>query len=323
MSNENQTLPTSLEDAMRMVREGDQETSSEVVGSGSLEESSALDTAGESGGTDGAVSGEVSTQGTTQNQLWSGVGGTSQQSNEGNQSDGGSTTVGLGNKSADQIDPVPAFDYAEMQKQYISSATRMAVNAANEAFQQNGITKVSINDLYKRDESGRVSFDNPDDPSHPFNSRQEAQQWIDAINAQIDREWKQVAKHYQDEYLKEMEPAMELIRFGPTFEKMSKAEQDIFDEIIAPYEIKDEAGATIGYSCNLQEAKNVAVNICSKMNQSTPQSQGEVQNQQATASGPALDATTSGSSSSQNGKEEPKNMQDAIRLINESKKQKK
>lgn len=330
MSNENQTLPTSLEDAMRMVRETDEQNSTEAVGGGSMEQGSNMESGaptGEQGGNTGNQSGEVSNKSTTQNQLWSGVNEANGQSQENSFTDGGSTASSMGSSQASgAVNPSRGltFDYAQMSRQYVEDASRKAVEATNELFRNNGISKFSLDDLYQRDESGRVLFENPDEPDRPFTSRAEAKEWINAFNEEIDEAWNKYAREYQYSFMKDIEPAMEMFQFGPEYEKMSKAEQDIFDEITNPYIITDEDGTSIGYSCDLNKMKNVAVNICAKMNQSNLQGQGGAQNQQATTSGPALDATTSGSNSAQgNSSEEPKNIQDAMRIINSQKKQQK
>ena len=56
-------------------------------------------------------------------------------------------------------------------------------------FAEQQIEMWSIEDLYEKDEhTGRVRFRNPDDPSRDFQSRYEAQQFVDAMNKTFKRE---------------------------------------------------------------------------------------------------------------------------------------
>ena len=321
MTNENQTTPTSLEDAMRLVRQGNQQATDSSVGSTGVEQNGDLGTEQQP---QPSSIGSVSEQSETQNQLWNQTNEAHGESGESNTTPGGYSDSSNVGQSGDPINPAPRYNYQEIGKQYIESASRQAVQAANEIFRENGIKKMSINDLYERDETGRVSFTNPDDPNRPFSSRTEAQEWVNSINAQIDSEWKKLASQYQRQYLEEIMPAMRLLQFGPTYEKMSKGEQDIFDELIAPYEVTDGDGNVIGYSCDLVAFGNVARNIYAKTGAAQQQGQGAAQTNQNIASGPALDATTSGSITSSNGKsEEPTNIQEAMIMLKSQKQDKK
>lgn len=188
---------------------------------------------------------------------------------------------------------------------------------ATRVFKENGINQVTINDLYQRDDRGRVTFTNPDDPDRPFSNRQEAQQWVDAYNSQVKQEWNKYAVEVRDRYMQDTMPAMRLMQFAPIYDSMDSKAQEIMDQIIEPYQVKDNSGMVIGFSCDLNAAKAQAEKLCSMFGEK-PQAQQQIQ--QAPPSGPALDARTSGSSNPQNDVHEPKNLQDAFKMIKEQKK---
>lgn len=215
------------------------------------------------------------------------------------------------------------IDYNEVGKAYVQSAQNMAVQAVNKLFQDNGVQKVTINDLYEKDDRGRVSFNNPDDPDHPFQSRAEAQSWCDAFNAQVDSEWKRQVQVQANAYMKDIQPMLRLMDFAPEFDAMTPKQQKVFDQVVEGYAIKDKAGDVIGYSCDLREAKRVALNICNEFGetQETDVSPADAGTGAAVQSaGPATDAKTSGSSNPQNTNNEPKNLEEAMKMIAEQKK---
>lgn len=215
------------------------------------------------------------------------------------------------------------IDYNEVGRAYVQSAQNMAIQAVNKLFQDNGVQKVTINDLYEKDDRGRVSFSNPDDPDRPFQSRAEAQSWCDAFNAQVDSEWKRQVQVQTNAYMKDIQPMLRLMDFAPEFDAMTPKQQKVFDQVVEGYAIKDKAGDVIGYSCDLREAKRVALNICNEFGETQgtdvqPADTGTGAAIQGT--GPATDAKTSGSSNPQNTNNEPKNLEEAMKMIAEQKK---
>lgn len=206
-------------------------------------------------------------------------------------------------------------DYSQVNKNLMESATRQAAMDANRFFHQQGITKASINQLYQRDEDGRVTFINPDDPHNPFMSRAEAQQWIDAYNNQVDAEWRNYAQNLQRQYMNDTAPAVRLINFAPKYDALDNKTKQVFDMIVEPYTVKDSTGMEIGYSCDLDAALQQATRMVSVFGSSQAATQQQQQPVQKVATGPALDAVTTGSGTDKGGKAEPKNLADAFRMI--------
>ena len=217
--------------------------------------------------------------------------------------------------------PADGFDGVALEaarRDLINSANRQAQAYANEQFQKQGIRRFSVQDLYQRDEqSGRVTFNNPDDPSRPFQSRTEAMQWVDAINKQIDQEWQNVAAGAQRKYLEDVEPAARMLDFAPRFEQMNEDEQAVFDDLISPYEIK-RGDKVIGYSCDLDAAMRQAQRISARYASQT----GNTELKASEPSGPAMDMPSKGSEASEAGKpKEPSNLAEAMAMYQKQKRE--
>lgn len=306
--------PATIEDAFLSLRHGNQQDPDSPMGEGSMGE----------GGSAGEGSEDVQAEGEAQGENGNGAIEEPTGSNGNDVPAGGPAAPSATTEEADEVD-LGQIDYTEVGKEYIKSTQRLAIDAANKLFRDNNVTKASINDLYNKDENGRVSFENPDDPDRPFQSRAEAQQWVDAFNAQVDSEWRRVVQDQQRAYMKDIQPMLRLIDFAPEFEQMSKQEQEVFDSIVDGYAIKDNSGMTIGYSCDLRNAKNVAMNICKNMGISdTGNDAGNsAQKQQLQGGGPAVDAPTSGTGNPQNDVNEPKDLAEAMKMLAEQKKKEK
>lgn len=310
---QSQAGPTSLEEAMRTLRAGDQPSTDAAVGDAGMVQ-----------GAEPTEPEGAEAQSGTEGNIGPATGIDAGRSSADNLDAGGSPVdSGVAEESVGEIDDEPQYDYQQIGRSYLQSAQRLAIDAANQKFRNEGIKKVSINDLYERDDRGRVSFTNPDDPDHPFSSRAEAQQWCDSFNNQIDQEWRRTAYEFQGQYAKEIQPVLRLMEFAPNYDTMSKQEQNVFDKIVNEYVIKDSYGMAIGYSCDLNQAMQMAKNIASDFS-SPDQAQSTSSGQQGQAlqgGGPALDAQTSTSTNPQNDAKGPKTLAEAIKMVQDNKKE--
>lgn len=306
--------PITIEDAFRRVQEGDQQAADTSVGDGDLGKSK------EQSGHEN-ISQESSTQsekGLQHSEQFEG-------SDESNNDVGGSTDPIEESGGTPQVEETVEFiDYKSVCRAYIESTQKLAIDATNKLFRDNNVSKITINDLYEKDERGRVSFRNPDDPDRSFQSRAEAQQWCDAFNSQVDAEWRRTAQSFQQGYIKDIQPMLRLMDFAPEFDAMSSQEQKVFDNVVEDYAVKDKAGMVVGYSCDLRQAKQVALNICKSIGTQNEQlaPAGDPQ-EQISGDGPAVDAKTSSSGNPQNTNDAPKSVQEAMKMINEQKKKEK
>lgn len=218
------------------------------------------------------------------------------------------------------------FDPNPARQDLLRRANAEAVRQTQEMFNKQGVRLMDIADLYERDErDGRVTFKNPDDPNRPFQSRYEAQQFVDSINKQINSRYQKELRNQQQQILQSMGPQFALIEFAPAYEAMSQAEKDVFDDLISPYAITDSGGNVIGFNVNLQAAGQTAKAIVQRFNmrKAAPaaapatQPQQPQQKKQQPASTPALDMPSSTGTSDD---EEPKTLEEAFAKLGKMKK---
>lgn len=311
-----QAEPSNLEDAIKLLREKDQTTAAENV-----EDTGSNEAGTEVGGQEGfagSVGGEDTQDG-------SGIEHESSVQLGEPGEVGGSADSSFAAEAGNQVG-YSTDDYRDIQSRILDSVRRQAALATNEKFRQEGIEKVTLTQLYQRDEdTGRVTFHNPDDPDNPFESRAQAQAWVDSYNSQIEAEWVNYANQMQQQFATQTLPAMRLVAFAPVYDSMNPRVQKYFDAIIENYGVSDSTGALIGYSCDLNAAyvqaqKLAAIDGGTEVSE-TKNAGG--QTIASTPSGPALDATTSGSDTSSNKPAEPKNLNEAFKMINKAKKGKK
>lgn len=227
---------------------------------------------------------------------------------------------GAGAEPDGYADSSQSVDYSAFARGMVEEITKAAAQQATDYFKEQGIEKFNVNMLYQRDEhTGEVTFQNPDNPNRPFNSRQEAQAWCDAINNDIDNEWRRTATEKRNEILGQAMPAMRLLQFAPTFNAMSPAEQDVFDTLIEPYAVQNDYGQTIGYNCDLDAFATQARKIAGKYGAQMQQMQQQ-QQPPAQPTGPAVDMKSS-SSNAQPTQEitDPKDLSEAMKMLKQQK----
>lgn len=182
-------------------------------------------------------------------------------------------TDARGSSAADGTagETVSEFDYsAEEVNETISSIEssieNRAVSDVANAMKASGKIRVtrdgklgaSINDpdIYTKDEDGVPTYINPE-TGRPFtgdNPRAQAKQWVDDYNAELEQAFNKIAKHRIDELKKENEPIVRTLKFAETYKKLNDVQRDMLDSLIEDYEMKDEDGNAIGYSCDLDKA---------------------------------------------------------------------
>lgn len=221
-----------------------------------------------------------------------------------------------GGGSATAYDPAAYQDY---EQGLMVELERYSVNAAIRSFTDKGIKPLSIGDLYNRTDDGRVVYRNPDDKSRPFNNRMEAQQWVDSFNAQLSGDVRREANKVKIQMAKRLRPSIELMRFAPRFDSMSKGEQEILDDLIEDYEVRNREGKLIGYSCDLNKMADKAIKLATKYNKPIKQKvggSGKVKKSGPQKS-PALDARTHGTAAGSKGDREPQTLEEAMMRLKE------
>lgn len=150
-------------------------------------------------------------------------------------------------------------------------------------------------DICKRDEDGVRHFYNPETGKEFYgsNPRREAQEWVDDYNREIARLFNKACLQYEQHLKQEAEPGIKVMEFAPKYNKLDAIRKGMFDNVIQDYEIKDDAGKVVGYSCDLDKALALVerqITMIQSYAKQHKQSQPQAQQQQT---GPALDMKTS------------------------------
>lgn len=217
-------------------------------------------------------------------------------------------------------DGIQAIDFDSRRQDILRGIQQQALSDVRKEFKNNGIEYCTIESLYQRDEnSGRVTFKNPDDPRNPFNSRAEAQAWVEAFNKQIDTRFRQEVNKKQQELVGDSAPTLRLIAFAPKYQAMSQAEKEIMDDLIEGYGVRNRQGQIIGYNVDLDAVAAQAKRIAKRMKPAEAPAQ-QAQPQPA-ASGPAMDMPTGSGTS--NDMKEPKTLGEALKMFDAQQRNKK
>lgn len=198
-----------------------------------------------------------------------------------------------------------------------------AFKQRNVRVQRNGVLGASINDpdIMKVDDDGAVRFFNPD-TGREFsgdNPRRQAIEWVNDYNADLRDAFNATCRQYEDALVERQAPQMEVVAFAPTFEAMDPVRQQLFDSMIEGYEITDENGDVIGYSCDLNKMNAMMerqIAMLQSIGGGSRQATGAApaSSQQPSQSGPALDMHADNSARSQD-KQSPRSVADAMLLI--------
>ena len=237
--------------------------------------------------------------------------------------DGDEDDEALGNGGQDPDgglgDGYEGADYQALQDQLTAEVNSAAMQQAVAEYQRDGIRPITMNDLYQRDQStGRVTYINPDDRSRPFSSRMEAQQWIDSFNSQLKQEIQTRARAVSRELSKQMAPARRLLAFAPTFDAMDDATREVFDDLVEGYEVRNQQGEVVGYSCDLNRMAERARRMAEKYGRKGG-STARTRTERAERRTPPEDLRSHGSASARkkDPNREPRDLNEAFQIMRE------
>lgn len=164
-------------------------------------------------------------------------------------------------------------------------------------------------DICKRDNQGVPRFYNPDN-GREFtgdNPRRQAQEWCDDYNKQLADAFNKSCQGVIDDMIAKRQPEVEVMKFSSTYNSLDPVRQMMLDNIIEDYELTDNSGNVIGYSCDLNKALAQVDRQVASIRQYAS-SRGTA----APATGPALDMPT-GNSTVRNGEGvAPKSLAEAL-----------
>lgn len=184
---------------------------------------------------------------------------------------------------------------------------------------KNGKLGASIDDpdVCKRDEDNVPHFFNPE-TGQEFrgdNPRRQAQEWVDDYNKELARVFNDACEQYEKHLKEESAPQLAVMKFAPKYEKLDDIRRGMFDNVIEDYEIKDNQGKVVGYSCDLDKALALVDRQISMIQNYAKQKQ---QAQPAQASAPALDMKTSSGAVPSGEQEMPTSLAEAMERLQDA-----
>lgn len=167
-------------------------------------------------------------------------------------------TVSEFDYSAEEVTETISAIESSIEDQAVSDVANAMKASGKIRVTRDGKLGASINDpdIYTKDEDGVPTYINPE-TGRPFtgdNPRAQAKQWVDDYNAELEQAFNKIAKQRIDELKKEKEPIVRTLKFAETYKKLNDVQRDMLDSLIEDYEVKDEDGNAIGYSCDLDKA---------------------------------------------------------------------
>ena len=167
-------------------------------------------------------------------------------------------TVSEFDYSAEEVNETISSIESSIEDQAVSDVANAMKASGKIRVTRDGKLGASINDpdIYTKDEDGVPTYINPE-TGRPFtgdNPRAQAKQWVDDYNAELEQAFNKIAKQRIDELKKENEPIVRTLKFAETYKKLNDVQRDMLDSLIEDYEVKDDDGNAIGYSCDLDKA---------------------------------------------------------------------
>ena len=223
-------------------------------------------------------------------------------------STGGSDTdtgedLGENDDSGADLFDITEEEVEEFRTQLTESIRNRAVDDMAQEFIKRGIRNTNgklgatINDadICKRDEDGVPRFYNPE-TGHEFtgdNPRRQAQEWVEDYNKELAAAFNQACENYSARLMEDEQPQIAVMEFASTYSSLDPIRQQMLDAVIEDYEITNDAGNVVGYSCDLDTALaavNRQVSVIQEWGKANSAKQEE---EEVKPSGPALDMKNS------------------------------
>lgn len=251
---------------------------------------------------------------------------------EGNDSDGAEDLPGgpgdLGGDDSGANENSDSFDIGVTQEEIDSYRKSFEEDIRNRAIRDvaqayinhgarhnNGVLGASINDpdVCKRDRDGVPRFYNPE-TGREFtgdNPRRQAQEWVDDYNRELAEQFNKTCEGYEKKLLQEEGGRLAIMEFAPKYAQLDPVRRSMFDSIIEDYEIKDNNGDVVAYSCDLDKAL-AAVNRQVRVIQQRFANQQTKPADAKKPTGPALDTPNTGGGKQSNGRPQFKSIEEAM-----------
>ena len=184
------------------------------------------------------------------------------------------------------LDDIRERTITDVTKAYIKQGVRNT----------NGRLGATLNDpdICKRDRDGVPRFYNPE-TGREFtgdNPRRQAQEWVDDYNRELADAFNRTCTDYSKKLMDKEGGRLAIIEFAPKYKQLDPVRRSMFESIIEDYEVTDDSGNIVAYSCDLDKA-------LAAVNRQVKVIQERFANQQrkapAAPTGPVLDTPSTGS----------------------------
>jgi hypothetical protein len=114
-----------------------------------------------------------------------------------------------------------------------------------------------------------------------------------------------------------MQPALDVVEFAPKYEKLDPIRKGMFDSAIEGYEIYDDNGGIIGYSCDLNKMLTLVDRQIAKIQDYAKAHPPKLQSEEK-GTGPALDMKTSSGAVQSGEKAAPTSLAEAMERLQDA-----
>lgn len=214
-------------------------------------------------------------------------------------------------------------EVANYRESFMSDIQERAINDVVAAYIKRGVRHqgnrlgATINDpdVCKRDRDGVPRFYNPE-TGREFsgdNPRRQAQEWVDDYNRELADAFNRTCQDYSQHLVDQEGGRLAVIEFVPKYKALDPMRRSMFESIIEDYEVTDNQGNVVAYSCDLNKAL-AAVNrqVRAIQKRFGTQAQTPQATEPAPPTGPALDTPSTASQSRGTGRPQFKSIEEAM-----------
>ena len=190
---------------------------------------------------------------------------------DGSQGESGDLGADLGSSGtqnyktpADLFGGVASEDIDKARERFQKGTRDQAINDIAAEFIKRGVRNsdgrlgadINDEDICKRDEDGVPHFYNPE-TGREFtgdNPRRQAQEWVEDYNKELADVFNRACEKYERHLVEQMSPALKVLEFAPKYAELDDIRKGMFENVVQDYEIRDDSGNLVGYSCDLDKA---------------------------------------------------------------------
>ena len=180
----------------------------------------------------------------------------------------------------------------------------------------NGRLGANINDpdICKRDSDGVPRFYNPE-TGREFtgdNPRRQAQEWVDDYNRELSEAFNKTCQEYSQKLMQQEGGRLAVIEFAPKYKTLDPVRRSMLDSILEDYEVTDENGDVVAYSCDLDKALAAVNRQVKVIRERYSNHNVKLDAKRSEPSGPALDTPSTNGGQQGGGKPQFKSIEEAM-----------